>query len=142
MIVLSKEQVIALHSELIGETGGSYILREEGLLDSALNVPFQSFRDIEPFPSLLTKAARLGFGLITNHPFIDGNKRIGAYAMLVFLALNGIELDYTQEELACALILYQHPVYHCSSDLRHLYIPNFGINRFLKQVIVRMERLV
>ena len=52
------------------------------------------------FPSLQQKAARLGFGLVQNHPFVDGNKRIGAHAMLVFLSLNGVELAYTQQELS------------------------------------------
>ena len=104
MIVLSKEQVIALHAQLIAETGGVGGLRDEGLLDSALNAPFQSFGNVEPFPSIQQKAARLGYGLIMNHPFVDGNKRIGAHVMLVFLALNGIELDYTQDELADVIL--------------------------------------
>ena len=104
MIVLSKEQVISLHSQLIEETGGVGGLRDEGLLDSALNAPFQSFGNVEPFPSIQQKAARLGYGLIMNHPFVDGNKRIGAHVMLVFLALNGIELDYTQDEFADVIL--------------------------------------
>lgn len=104
MIVLSKEQVIALHAQLIEETGGVGDLRDEGLLDSALNAPFQSFGNVEPFPSIQQKAARLGYGLIMNHPFVDGNKRIGAHVMLVFLALNGIELDYAQDELADVIL--------------------------------------
>ena len=70
------------------------------MLESALNAPFRTFGNVEPFPSIQQKAARLGYGLIKNHPFVDGNKRIGAHAMLVFLALNGIELEYTQEELS------------------------------------------
>ena len=78
MIVLSKEQIIALHDALIAETGGDTGLRDEGLLESTLNAPFQSFGNVEPFPSIQQKAARLGYGLIKNHPFVDGNKRIGA----------------------------------------------------------------
>lgn len=104
MIVLSKEQVISLHALLIAETGGSGVIREEGPLESSLNAPFQSFGNIEAFPSTLAKAARLGYGLIMNHPFVDGNKRVGAHVMLVFLALNGIELDYTQDELADVIL--------------------------------------
>ena len=104
MTILSKEQIISLHAQLIKETGGVGGLRDEGLLDSALNAPFQSFGSIEPFPSIQQKAARLGYGLIMNHPFIDGNKRIGAHVMLVFLALNGIELEYTQDELASEIL--------------------------------------
>lgn len=99
MIILSKKQILALHSQLISETGGLDGIRDEGLLDSACNAPFQTFAGIEAFPSIQQKAARLGYGLIKNHAFLDGNKRIGAHAMLVFLALNKIELDYTQEEL-------------------------------------------
>lgn len=97
---LSKEQVLMLHTELLRETGGAEGLRDEGLLDSALNAPFQSFGDTDAFPSLQQKGARLGYGLICNHSFVDGNKRIGTHVMLVFLALNGIELEYTQEELS------------------------------------------
>ena len=104
MIVLSKEQIVALHDELIAETGGDTGLRDEGLLESALNAPFQSFGNVEPFPSIQQKAARLGYGLIKNHTFVDGNKRIGAHAMLVFLALNRIELEYTQAELSDVII--------------------------------------
>lgn len=97
---LTKGQILMLHRDLIMETGGTDGLRDEGLLDSALNAPFQGFGGTDTFPSLQQKAARLGFGLIRNHAFVDGNKRIGAHAMLVFLALNGIDLSYTQEELS------------------------------------------
>ncbi|MCD7726457.1 MAG: type II toxin-antitoxin system death-on-curing family toxin [Clostridiales bacterium] len=100
MIILSKEQILLLHTQLLEETGGSDGIRDEGLLDSALNAPFQGFGDTDVFPSIQQKAARLGYGLVKNHAFIDGNKRIGAHAMLVFLALNKVELDYTQEELS------------------------------------------
>lgn len=99
MIRLSKRQILFLHQELVRETGGIDGLREEGLLDSALAAPFQSFGDQPLFPSIYQKAARLGYGLVKNHPFLDGNKRTGAHVMLVFLALNGIELEYTQQEL-------------------------------------------
>ena len=100
MIRLSKSQVLLIHDQLITETGGSYGLRDEGRLDSALNAPFQTFGGEDVYPSLQQKATRLCFGLVKNHPFIDGNKRIGAHAMLVFLALNGIELQYSQTELS------------------------------------------
>ena len=89
---------------LIAETGGVDGLRDEGMLESAMNAPFQSFAGEEVYPSLQPKAARLCFGLVKNHPFIDGNKRTGTHAMLVFLALNGIELDYTQEELSGVIL--------------------------------------
>ena len=100
MKILNKRQILMLHQHLVDETGGSPGLRDEGLLDSALNAPFQIFGDTSAYPSLQQKAARLCYGLVKNHPFIDGNKRIGAHAMLVFLAVNGLELSYTQQELS------------------------------------------
>ncbi len=100
MIILSKEQILLMHDQLIEETGGSKGLKDEGMLESALAAPFQSFDGKDLFPSVYQKAARLGYGLASNHAFVDGNKRIGAHAMLVFLALNRIRLDYTQEELS------------------------------------------
>lgn len=96
---LSEEQILMLHSQLIQQTGGSDGVRDYDLLESALETPFQSFGGRESYPTIQAKAARLGFGLIRNHSMLDGNKRIGTHAMLVFLALNGIELSYTQKEL-------------------------------------------
>lgn len=96
---LSKEQILMLHSQLIEETGGSEGVRDYNLLESAIEAPFQSFGGEELYPTIQAKAARLGYGLIKNHCMIDGNKRIGTHAMLVFLALNGIELSYTQKDL-------------------------------------------
>ena len=96
---LSKEQILMLHSQLIEEYGGSDGVRDYNLLDSALENPFQFFGGEELYPTLQAKAARQGYGLIKNHCMIDGNKRIGTHAMLVFLAINGIEIDYTQKEL-------------------------------------------
>ena len=104
MIILSKEQILTLHSTLIAETGGSDGIRDENLLESAISAPFQTFHNAEIFPSIQQKAARLGYGLIKNHAFIDGNKRIGTHVMLVFLALNKIELDYTQKELSDTIL--------------------------------------
>lgn len=96
---LSKKQILMLHTQLILQTGGSEGVRDYNLLDSALETPFQSFGGNELYPTIQAKAARLGYGLIKNHCMIDGNKRIGTHAMLVFLALNGIELKYMQKEL-------------------------------------------
>lgn len=96
---LSKKQIIMLHSQLIKATGGSYEIRDEGLLDSAINLPYQSFSGDELFPSIEEKSARLCYGLVKNHAFIDGNKRIGAHSMLILLMINNCELEYTQEEL-------------------------------------------
>ncbi len=104
MIRLTKSQILLLHEQLITETGGSSGLRDEGMLDSALNDPFQTFGKEDMYPSLQQKAARLCFGLVKNHPFVDGNKRIGAHAMLVFLALNGVELQHLQAELSDVIL--------------------------------------
>lgn len=99
MIYFTKEQLVWMYKEMMEATGGSFGLRDEGLLMSAFAAPFNSFDGQEEYPSLEEKAARLGYGLITNHAMIDGNKRIGAHSMLVFLMLNGIRLSYTQQEL-------------------------------------------
>jgi death-on-curing protein len=96
---LTKEQVIAMHGDLIETFGGADSIRDEGLLDSALATPFQTFGGQPMFSTIQQKAVRMGFGLIQNHPFMDGNKRIGTHVMLVLLAMNGIELEYTQKGL-------------------------------------------
>ena len=88
------------------------------MLDSALNAPFQTFDGKDVYPSLQQKAAHLCFDLVKNHPFVDGNKRIGAHVMLVFLALNGIELQYLQTELS-DVILQLTAGEIKSSDLLH-----------------------
>ena len=81
MKLLSRRQILMLHSMLIAQSGGMDGLRDEGLLDSAVNTPLQAFGGQELYPTILEKAARLGYGLIHNHPFVDGNKRIGTHAM-------------------------------------------------------------
>ena len=100
MRTLSKQQIILLHEHMIQETGGAHGLRDEGMLDSALAAPFQEVFGTIAYPSIQQKAVRLGYGLIMNHPFVDGNKRIGTHAMLVLLSLNGIELRFEQDELS------------------------------------------
>ena len=100
MIKLTKEQILLLHTQLIDTTGGSDGIRDIGLLESALESPFQSYGGEELYPSIQAKAARLCYGLVKNHAMIDGNKRLGCHAMLVFLALNGYEMEYTQKELS------------------------------------------
>lgn len=100
MIMLTKEQVLLLHTQLIEATGGSDGIRDVGMLESALENPFQTYGGEELYPSIRAKAARLCYGLVKNHAMVDGNKRIGVHAMLVFLALNGYEVEYTQKELS------------------------------------------
>ena len=100
MIKLTKEQILLLHTQLIETTGGSDGIRDMGLLESALENPFQSYGGEELYPSIQAKAARLCYGLVKHHAMIDGNKRLGCHTMLVFLALNGYEMEYTQKELS------------------------------------------
>ena len=100
MIKFSKEKVILLHQLLAEETGGSVGLRDEALLDSALESAFSGFDDQEFYPTKEEKGARLGYTLISNHAFVDGNKRIGMYIMLTFLEVNGIRVDSTNEDVA------------------------------------------
>ena len=99
MKYLSVRQILMLHDALIQTSGGSNGLRDESLLDSAVFAPIQTFDGKDLYPTLIDKASRLAFGLITNHPFIDGNKRIGTHAMLVLLAINRLELEYNDEDL-------------------------------------------
>ena len=99
MIKFSKEKVKLLHQLLAEETGRSVGVRDEGLLDSALESAFSGFGSQEFDPSKEEKGARLGYALISNHAFIDGNKRIGMYVMLTFLEMNGIRIQCTDEEL-------------------------------------------
>ncbi len=99
MIKFSKEKVKLLHQLLAEATGGSIGVRDEGLLDSALESAFSGFGDQELYPSKEEKGARLGYALISNHAFVDGNKRIGIYIMLTFLEMNGIRIRCTDEEL-------------------------------------------
>lgn len=99
MIRLTTKQVISIHSSLIEVTGGTDGVRDMGLLESALETPFQTFDGKDLYPALIQKAARLGHSLVSNHPFVDGNKRIGIHTMLVFLTVNGIEIECTQKEL-------------------------------------------
>ena len=104
MIILSKEQILKLHANLIKATGGNVGIRDEGMLDLALNNPFQSFGGKELYPGIQAKAARLCFELVKNHAMLDGNKRLGAHVMLVFMELNGYELSYSQKELSDVIL--------------------------------------
>ena len=99
MISFSKEKVLLRHQIMAEATGGSVGVRDEGLLDSALEGAFAGFGDRESYPTKEEKGARLGYTLISNHAFVDGNKRIGVYIMLSFLEMNGIRLQCTDDEL-------------------------------------------
>ena len=99
MIKFSKDKVLLLHKLIAEETGGSIGVRDEGLLESALESAFSGFGGQEFYPTKEEKGARLGYTLISNHAFVDGNKRIGVYIMLTFLEVNGIRLECSDEEL-------------------------------------------
>ena len=99
MIFFEYEQVVKIQRSLIEKTGGMDGIRDAQLLDSALKTPFQTFGGNNLYPDILDKASQLCYSLIENHPFVDGNKRIGVHLMLLFLKLNNIEVNYSQQEL-------------------------------------------
>lgn len=99
MILLTVDEIMMLHSKLLQVTGGLPGLRDRGLLESAVFSIDASFEDIEQYPTIEEKAARLAYALIANHAFVDGNKRAGILAMLMTLTLNEVPLHYTQSEL-------------------------------------------
>ena len=103
MIMLTRGQVLLLHKLIYDRFGGSYGVRDEGLLDSALAAPMQTYGGQDLYETDLDKIVHLAFGLIRNHPFADGNKRIGALALLVLLELNGYELKACNEEFYDAI---------------------------------------
>lgn len=99
MMLLTVDEIIALQEKVIDKTGGSYGLRDRGLLESAVYSANSAFGDVEVYPSLEEKAARLAFAVTGNHAFVDGNKRIGMLVMLLTLRLNGRTVVHTQAEL-------------------------------------------
>jgi death-on-curing protein len=99
MIRLSQEKVLILHEILTEETGGDPSLRDLGLLNSALQSAFLTFGGEDLYPTIEEKGARLGFNLISNHAFVDGNKRIGIYVMLIFLEINGVRIHPSVDEV-------------------------------------------
>lgn len=102
MIKFSRERALLMHKIMIEATGGSSGVRDFGLLDSALEAAYATFDGKELFASREEKAARLGVGLISNHAFVDGNKRIGMFIMLCFLELNGIYIEATDADVVYA----------------------------------------
>ena len=102
MIRFSKEKVLLLHQLMAEATGDSVGVRNEGLLEFALESVFAEFGEKEFYPTKEEKGARIGFALISNHAFVDGNKRIGMYIMMAFLEMNGIRIQCSDEELVHA----------------------------------------
>jgi len=99
MTVLNKEQIIMMHAMLIKQTGGLDGIRDEGLLDSAIKTPFQTFAGEDLYPTVQKKAACLCYSLVKNHAFNDANKRIGILSMMTFMELNNLEIECLDEEL-------------------------------------------
>ncbi|MBR2444674.1 MAG: type II toxin-antitoxin system death-on-curing family toxin [Clostridia bacterium] len=99
MIRINSSKAMELHQLLINETGGSANLRDISLLDSALEGIYQTFGGQELYPTIQEKGARLGFSLISNHAFVDGNKRVGILVMMVFLEVNGYRLSLADEDI-------------------------------------------
>lgn len=100
MIWVTVEDIIRLHGQIIQSTGGLDGIRDSNILESAVYAPLQTFGGQELFPGQIEKIARLGYGLASNHAFIDGNKRIGALATQLLLKWNGYRLELSQGELA------------------------------------------
>ena len=98
MRYISIDEVLELHRRIIRQWGGAFGVRDHGSLASSVLQPLQSFGGHELYPTLVEKAAALGFFLIQNHPFVDGNKRIGHAALETLLALNGYELSASVDE--------------------------------------------
>ncbi len=100
MIKFDREKVLFLHKLITEETGGDPNLRDIRLLDSALESAFQTFDGNELYPTKEEKGARIGYALISNHAFVDGNKRIGMYVLLTFLETNGIRISPAVDDVA------------------------------------------
>jgi death on curing protein len=98
MRFLTLIEVLELHRRVIEQSGGAFGIRDMGLLESAIAQPQMTFGGEELYPSLLEKSAALGFSMIMNHPFVDGNKRIGHAAAETFLILNGMEINAPVDE--------------------------------------------
>lgn len=100
MKYLKLEQILYLHQVVVARSGGSDGIRDRGALESAVAQPMMTFDGIDLYPDMVTKAAALGYSLIQNHPFIDGNKRIGHAAIEAMLILNDYEIccDVTEQE--------------------------------------------
>ena len=104
MIWVTADDVIALHSRIIERSGGMDGLRDRALLEAAVAAPLQFFGNTDLYPTVPEKAARLGYGLASNHAFLDGNKRIGALMVQLILKWNGYELQLHTGELSDAFI--------------------------------------
>lgn len=99
MITFLLEDIIDFHNDLEQNSIVSAGIRDKSLIESAVNAPFQTFDNMELYPTVEEKAAHLFYGLVKNHGFIDGNKRVAVHAMFIYLSLNYIFFDYTVDEM-------------------------------------------
>lgn len=95
----SKEEIILIHQFLVEQYGGDDNIRDQELLDLSINSPYQTFDGEYLYEGIVKKAVHLCYSLVMNHPFVDGNKRIGAHCLVILLDANNYPLDYNQEEL-------------------------------------------
>lgn len=98
MRYLSISEIFEIHDLIISSSGGSRGIRDINALESAVNLPRQTFDQKDLYPDIVTKAAALCFSLVMNHPFVDGNKRVGHASMETFLILNGYEIISSVDE--------------------------------------------
>ena len=98
MRYLALTEALDLHRRVMDQSGGATGLRDLGLLEATIAQPRQAFAGTDLYPTLAEKAAALGFSIIQNHPFVDGNKRVGHAALEVMLLLNGAELHATVDD--------------------------------------------
>ncbi|MBS4462672.1 type II toxin-antitoxin system death-on-curing family toxin [Aerococcaceae bacterium zg-B36] len=96
---LTAEQIIRLHSQLINASGGLDGVRDKGLVELSIDTVFDTYFGVDRYPTIEEKASRLCYSLIKNHAFLDGNKRIGIFAMLVLLEVNDVVIRCTDKEL-------------------------------------------
>lgn len=101
---LSKEDVLAIHAAAIARFGGAGGVRDEGMLDSALAQPFQTFGGRELYATAAEKAARYAFGIASDHPFVDGNKRTATAVMGAYLRLSGCKFEPSHDELLSTMM--------------------------------------
>ena len=100
MIWITADDVIQIHSRVIQRSGGMDGLRDRAGLEAAISAPMQSFGGQDLYPTTVEKIARLGYGLASNHAFVDGNKRIGAMMTQLSLKWNGFQMSLNSGELA------------------------------------------
>lgn len=126
MRYLTIEAVLELHRLVLAQSGGQAGIRDRGALESAVAQPTMTFAGVELYPTLAKKAAALAFSLIQNHPFVDGNKRVGHAAMEVMLVLNGFEIEADideQEQIILAVAASQMPREEFEAWLEHHLVP-------------------